>query len=586
MHKKTLKIILYSIVLSFVITLLVLAYQWLTRYYNSSEIQSIAFNIFGGLGIFLFGIHIMSDSLKLLAGKRLKVMIEKTTKYPIYGILIGILITGLIQSSSGTTALTVGLVRAGLMTLPQAVGIIIGANIGTTITSFLIGLKIKNYALPIIAVGSFLIFFAKSKKWKHVGGSTLGFGLLFFGLGTMESSLKALVSLPSFVQLFVQFGDTPILGVFVGSLATMAVQSSSATVGLIQSLYSTGAIPIMGAIALVFGSNIGTTITAILASIGGSVASKRAALAHVIFNILGAFIFIVLIVPYTSFIVFLENRFLNGEPVEMTISFAHMGFNIVNTLLMMWFVKQLVWIVTKLIPGNDIIVQNDMTMMLNPALISESTSIALEASRNAIISMGDITVKMLEDVIDYSFQEKKERLENGFMLEELLDTFDHKIHDYLVKISTNDLSEKESSMQAECVDTIRDLERIGDHCTNLLQFFEQRHENKISLNDEASLELKVLYLKAKTVLELALKAFQTQDKDIAKQVKKLEDEIDTLVLTYRKRHIKRLNDHTIDETKDSFYVDILSNIERIGDHCNNIAINVIQDHYYNEPNDQ
>ena len=577
------KMIFTTFILIIISILLFASYRWLSRYYIGAEIQSFAFNIFGGLGIFLFGIHIMSDSLKLLAGKRLKLIIEKSTKYPIYGILIGILITGLIQSSSGTTALTVGLVRAGLMTLPQAVGIIIGANIGTTITSFLIGLKIKNYALPIIAAGSFLIFFSKTKKWKHLGGSLLGFGMLFYGLGAMESSLKQLVNLPSFINLFVRFGDTPLLGVLVGSIATMAVQSSSATVGLIQSLYATGGIPIIGAIALVFGSNIGTTITAILASIGGSIASKRAALAHVIFNILGALLFIILIVPYTSLIVFLEKQFLNGEPVEMTISFAHMGFNIVNTLLIMWFVKQLVWIVTKLIPGNDILVQNDMHMMLNPALIKESSTIALEASKKAILSMGDITKKMLDDVITYSFQEQKELLENGIMLEELLDTFDHKIHDYLVKISTNDLTEKESSMQAECVDTIRDLERIGDHCTNLFQFFEQRYESKIQLNDEASLELKVLYFKAQSIITLALNAFDTQDKEIAKQVNHLEDEIDTLVLTYRKRHIKRLNDHTIEESKDSFYVDILSNIERIGDHCNNIAVNVIQDHYYIEP---
>jgi len=577
------KMVFTTFILIIISILLFASYRWLSKYYIGAEIQSFAFNIFGGLGIFLFGIHIMSDSLKLLAGKRLKLIIEKSTKYPIYGILIGILITGLIQSSSGTTALTVGLVRAGLMTLPQAVGIIIGANIGTTITSFLIGLKIKNYALPIIAAGSFLIFFSKTKKWKHLGGSLLGFGMLFYGLGAMESSLKQLVNLPSFINLFVRFGDTPLLGVLVGSIATMAVQSSSATVGLIQSLYATGGIPIIGAIALVFGSNIGTTITAILASIGGSIASKRAALAHVIFNILGALLFIILIVPYTSLIVFLEKQFLNGEPVEMTISFAHMGFNIVNTLLIMWFVKQLVWIVTKLIPGNDILVQNDMHMMLNPALIKESSTIALEASKKAILSMGDITKKMLDDVITYSFQEQKELLENGIMLEELLDTFDHKIHDYLVKISTNDLTEKESSMQAECVDTIRDLERIGDHCTNLFQFFEQRYESKIQLNDEASLELKVLYFKAQSIITLALNAFDTQDKEIAKQVNHLEDEIDTLVLTYRKRHIKRLNDHTIEESKDSFYVDILSNIERIGDHCNNIAVNVIQDHYYIEP---
>ena len=577
------KMVFTTFILIIISILLFASYRWLSRYYIDAEIQLFAFNIFGGLGIFLFGIHIMSDSLKLLAGKRLKLIIEKSTKYPIYGILIGILITGLIQSSSGTTALTVGLVRAGLMTLPQAVGIIIGANIGTTITSFLIGLKIKNYALPIIAAGSFLIFFSKTKKWKHLGGSLLGFGMLFYGLSAMESSLKQLVNLPSFVNLFVRFGDTPLLGVLVGSVATMAVQSSSATVGLIQSLYATGGIPIIGAIALVFGSNIGTTITAILASIGGSIASKRAALAHVIFNILGALIFIILIVPYTSLIVFLEKQFLNGEPVEMTISFAHMGFNIVNTLLIMWFVKQLVWIVTKLIPGNDILVQNDMHMMLNPALIQESSTIALEASKKAILSMGDITKKMLDDVITYSFQEQKELLENGIMLEELLDTFDHKIHDYLVKISTNDLTEKESSMQAECVDTIRDLERIGDHCTNLFQFFEQRYESKIQLNDEASLELKVLYFKVQSIITLALNAFDTQDKEVAKKVNHLEDEIDTLVLTYRKRHIKRLNDHTIEESKDSFYVDILSNIERIGDHCNNIAVNVIQDHYYIEP---
>ena len=230
------------------------------------EWKETIFAIVGGLGIFLFGINMMGDSLKAIAGSKLKIIIEKTTNTPIKGILVGIVITGLIQSSSGTTALTVGLVRAGLMTLPQAIGIILGANIGTTVTSLLLGLPIKEYALPIMAAGSFLIFFMNTKKYKQLGGVILGFGMLFFGLDVMGGALKGLAYLPEFKAALEAVGEHPVLGLMVGAGSTAVIQSSSATIGILQELYTTGAMDLIGAVAIVFGDNIGTTVTAVFAS--------------------------------------------------------------------------------------------------------------------------------------------------------------------------------------------------------------------------------------------------------------------------------------------------------------------------------
>lgn len=545
------------------------------------EWQSTIFAIVGGLGIFLYGINLMGDSLKSLAGTKLKLVIEKSTNTPIKGILMGVIITGLIQSSSGTTALTVGLVRAGLMTLPQAVGIILGANIGTTVTSFLIGLKIKEYALPIMAIGAFLIFFVHRRKTKQLGGVFLGFGMLFFGLDIMGDSLKQLVELPAFYNSLQSVGHIPVLGLIVGALTTVVVQSSSATIGILQGLYSTGAVPLIGAIAIVFGDNIGTTITAVLAAIGGSVAARRTALAHVLFNLIGSLVFMVFLIPYTGLIRYLEVNVLHESNPAMTISFAHMGFNLLNTFIFFFFIKQLVWLVTKLIKGDDGMIEVDVDH-LQDDLILEAPILALESAKIVVMNMGKVAKQMLDSTIQYSFENNKKLFENGMQLEEMLDTIDKKAHDYLVKISQADLDRTGSSNQAAYVDTIRDFERIGDHCTNLLQFFEERHEQKISFSVDAEKELKKLYEVVEETMALTLESFEKQDKNVAKRVLDREDVIDRLVIKNRKRHIMRINNAESSETQDYLYVDILSNIERIGDHCSNIVINVIQEYYYND----
>lgn len=548
------------------------------------EWKETIFAIVGGLGIFLYGINMMGDSLKAIAGNKLKIIIEKTTNTPLKGILVGVVITGLIQSSSGTTALTVGLVRAGLMTLPQAVGIILGANIGTTVTSFLLGLPIKEYALPIMAVGSFLIFFVSSKKYKQLGGVVLGFGMLFFGLDVMGGALKGLAYLPEFKAALEEVGQHPILGLFVGAATTAVIQSSSATIGILQELYTTGAIPLIGAVAIVFGDNIGTTVTAVIASLGGSIAAKRTAAAHVVFNLLGSIIFMFLLVPYTRFIFFLEGQFIDvsdPENMKMTISFAHMGFNIINTFVMFFFIKQLVWLVTKMIRGDDNIIEVDVDS-LSDDLIAEAPVLALESAKMVITNMGKLTQQMFDGTVSYSFEKNPKVLENGFQIEEMLDTIDKKAHDYLVKISQSGLNEKDAQLQAEYVDTIRDFERIGDHCINLFQFFEHRYDNKMVLSPDAKKELSKLYDVVVETISLTLEAFENYDLEAAKKVMEREDIIDRLVIKNRKRHIQRINTNISTETSDGFYVDILSNIERIGDHCNNIVINIIQENYYNE----
>ena len=543
--------------------------------------ETTIFEIVGGLGIFLYGINLMGDSLKQIAGKNLKLIIEKSTNTPIKGILVGIIITGLIQSSSGTTAITIGLVRAGLMTLPQAVGIILGANIGTTVTSFLLGLKIKAYALPIMALGSFFIFFMKRKKYRQLGGVLLGFGMLFFGLDVMGSALKQLAYQPWFENALQQVADHPILGLFVGAGTTALIQSSSATIGILQELYTTGAIPLIGAIAIVFGNNIGTTVTAILASIGGSIAAKRAAAVHVIFNILGSLLFMLFLTPYTRVIQYLQDTILDGEMSKMTISFAHMGFNILNTFIMFWFIKQLVALSKIIIRGDDGLMEVDIDM-LDDTLLHETPSLALESAKQVVMNMGRLTEQMLGSVVEYSFKNNKKLYENGMQIEEMLDTIDKKAHDYLVRLAQEDLDRNTSSDQAAYVDTIRDFERIGDHCTNLFQFFQDRYESKMELSEEANKELRKLYEVVQETIALTLEAFETGDKVTAQRVIDHEDVIDRLVIKNRKRHIMRINNHQSSETQDGLYVDILSNIERIGDHCNNIVINIIQEYYYNE----
>src|SRR5690625_4565025 len=289
------------------------------------ELQTLIFNFIGGLGLFLLGIKSMGDGLQKSAGDRLRDILDRFTSNPFLGVLAGITVTILIQSSSGTTVLTVALVNAGFMTLRQAIGVIMGANIGTTVTAFIIGFKIEEYSLPIIALGAFLLLFFTNQRVNNIGQAIFGFGSLFFGLKLMSSSMAPLSSLEYFHDLTVSMSTNPILGVVIGTVFTFIVQSSSATIGILQGLYAQNAISLEAALPVLFGDNLGTTITAILASIGASVAARRAALTHVIFNLIGATIFMSILSLFTTYTYFLQSSFnLNHE---MTIAFAHGSFN-------------------------------------------------------------------------------------------------------------------------------------------------------------------------------------------------------------------------------------------------------------------
>ena len=389
------------------------------------------------------------------------------------------------------------------------------------------------------------------------------------------------MNLPAFENALLAVAERPILGLIVGSLSTAIIQSSSATIGILQELYTTGYIPLIGAIAIVFGDNIGTTVTAVLASLGGSVAAKRTAAAHVLFNIIGSVVFMLFLGAYTNLIQGMENVFLDGEKHKLTISYAHMIFNITNTFIMFWFVKQLVWLVTKIIRGEDGLIEVDF-QALQEDLIKDAPVLALESAKKVVTNMGKLTEQMFESTVEYSFTNQRKLFENGMQIEEMLDTIDKKAHDYLVKIAQGGLDSESSQLQASYVDTIRDFERIGDHCTNILQFFEHRYDNKIALSEDAEKELSRLYDIVKESIGLTIKAFEFYDKEAAMQVMEREEVIDRLVIKNRKRHVMRLNNAEASEQEDEFYVDILSNVERIGDHCNNIVINILQDNYYNE----
>ncbi|WP_456279483.1 Na/Pi cotransporter family protein [Bacillus sp. AK128] len=530
------------------------------------------FQFFGGLGIFLFGIKYMGDGLQNAAGDRLREILEKSTSNPFMGVLSGILVTILIQSSSGTTALTVGLVNAGFMTFRQAIGVIMGANIGTTVTAFIIGIKVGEYALPIMAVGAILLFFLKGKKLQSLGQVLFGFGALFLGLGLMSDGMKPLRSLEVFRELTVTMSDNPLLGVVIGTAFTVLVQSSSATIGILQELFGEGAMTLQAALPVLFGDNIGTTITAVLASIGTSVAARRAATVHVMFNIIGTVIFLIILKLYTGFIAYLQGA-LDLNP-EMTIAFAHGIFNVSNTVIQFPFIAAIAWIVTKLVRGDDTTIDYK-PKNLDPMFIDKSPSIALGQAEKEIIRMAELAGKGLEEAFQFLNTNQKKHADLALQIEEALNSLDRKITSYLVDISAKPLTTEETGDHAKLLDYVRDLERVGDHVENIVELIDYRISNRVSLSDNAIAELNEMATLTLSTLNDAIKAIETLDIELAKSVLTNEDKIDKMERVLRKGHILRLNEGRCSGDAGIIFVDIVSNLERIGDHAVNLAEGVI-----------
>ncbi|MEK7018061.1 MULTISPECIES: Na/Pi cotransporter family protein [Bacillus] len=536
------------------------------------NIQDMIFQFIGGLGIFLFGIKYMGDGLQQAAGDRLRDILDRFTTNPLMGVLAGMLVTVLIQSSSGTTALTVGLVSAGFMTLRQAIGVIMGANIGTTVTAFIIGIKIGEYALPIMAVGAILLFFFKNKKVQSLGQVVFGFGMLFFGLELMSAGMKPLRSLESFQELMVSMSDNPILGIVVGTVFTLIVQSSSATIGILQELFGQGAIDLQASLPVLFGDNIGTTITAVLAAIGTSIAARRAALVHVIFNIVGTIIFTILLVPFTSLIQYFQTS-LNLNP-EMTIAFAHGTFNVTNALIQFPFIAVLAWIVTKLIRGEDSAI-DFKPQHLNTIFIEQSPAIALTEAQKEIVRMAEFSLQGLKEANQFLNTQEKKHADMATQLEAAINNLDKKITEYLVLLSEKPLSHTDSEKHSVLAGVVGDIERVGDHVENLVELVDFQISNRVSLSDEALAELNEMLELTISTLQDAINALTNFDTELAQTVIAKERKIDQMERVLRKRHVLRLNERSCSGDASIIFVDMVSNLERIGDHAVNIADGVL-----------
>lgn len=416
--------------------------------------------------MFLFGMKLMGDGLELVAGSRLKGLLEKITSNPLLGILVGVVVTGAIQSSSATTVMVVGFLNAGLLKLEQSVYIIMGANIGTTVTSFLIGLKINAIAPVLIFIGVIFVVFIKKKFLQHLGMVIVGFGILFTGMEGMSSAMVPLREMPAFRELMVKFSN-PVLGILAGAVLTAVIQSSSASVGIIQALAASGAVTLPGVIFILFGQNIGTCATAMLASIGTNRAGKRAAMMHLMFNVIGTILFIpiCLLLHYPEFIMRLTDN------PEMQISYAHIGFNIVTTVIMFPFAQLLVKLSQKLIPGKDSEYEEMRLHFLDERILG-TPSIAVaqvikEVERMAHIARNNFQLAMLT-----FFAPNKESQQLIKQNEQVMNYLNHNITSYLVKIHAMDLTEEDSRVVGNLFHVVNDLERVGDHAENILEYGE------------------------------------------------------------------------------------------------------------------
>jgi len=534
--------------------------------------QEIAFHFLGGLGLFLYSIKTMGDGLQQAAGDRLRYYIDKYTSNPFFGILVGIGMTALIQSSSGVTVITVGLVSAGLLTLRQAIGIVMGANIGTTVTSFIIGFKLGDYALPMLFLGAICLFFTKNRTINNIGRIVFGVGGIFFALNLMSGAMEPLKDLQVFKDYMVELSKNPILGVLVGTGLTLLIQASSATIGILQNLYASHLIDLQGALPVLFGDNIGTTITAIIASLGANIAAKRVAAAHVAFNVIGTVICIIFLVPFTGLIQWFES-FLNLAP-EMTIAFAHGTFNITNTIIQFPFIGALAFLVTKLIPGEDEVVKYE-PLYLDEQLIKQAPSIALGNAKKELLHLGNYAAKAFDLSYDYIINSNEKVAEKGHKTEEAINTIDEKLTRYLISLSGEALSQKESEVLTNILDSSRDLERIGDHAEALLNLNDYLQRKNVQFSEAALEELAEIYLKTSDFVKDALESVENNDLEKAQALIERHEDINNMERVLRKTHIKRLNNGECSTQAGVNFIDIISHYTRVSDHAMNLAEKVL-----------
>lgn len=533
-----------------------------------SSVMEIIFTFIGGLGIFLYGIKQMGDGLQAAAGDRLRNILNTFTSNPIMGVLAGMIVTILIQSSSGTTVITIGLVSAGFMTMRQAIGVVMGANIGTTVTAFIIGIDIGAYALPILAIGAFLMFFIQKRKVKNIGMILFGFGALFYGLELMSGAVKPLADLEGFKQLMLDMSFNPIYGLIAGTILTVVIQSSSATIGILQGFFANDLISLHGALPVLLGDNIGTTITAVLASLAGSLAAKRVAAVHVMFNVIGASIFLIILPLYQMAIEWMQSL-LNLKP-EMVIAFAHGTFNVTNTLIQLPFIFVLAWVVTKIVPGEDLN-EKYKPRNLDRNLINRAPSIALQEAQEEIQNIGHMTFSMLKNVNEYD--DKKER--DIMHKHAAIDNMNDNVRQYLTKISEKKLSKKDAERMTVLQDVNRTILKVAGLSEAYLLDKKKEQTNQVQISEKAEASINRLYDHVTTSFDKTIDMFDVYDRVKRDEIVKISNESYRLEHDLRKKHIKRLSSGECTPEGGLLYLDMIGILERIGYHSRNISESMI-----------
>lgn len=536
--------------------------------------MEIAFGLIGGLGLFLYGMNVMAGGLEKSAGDKLKKFIEILTSNRIMGVIVGAMVTMVVQSSSATTVMVVGFVNAGVMKLTQAVGVIMGANIGTTITAQLVSFKLTEIAPIAVGIGVGVWLFSSNRKVKTFAEIIIGFGILFLGMDMMKHAVKPLKDYEGFTNLLQSFGQPNVfdkaLAILTGFGITAILQSSSATTSLLIALASQGLLPIESAFPVLLGTNIGTCVTAMISSVGANKTAKRAAVVHLLFNVIGTVLFIILLAKPTLWFVTQASSI-----PERQLANAHTLFNIANTILLLPFASLLVNAVQKIIPYDPNEEKEIQGIKYIDDRILETPSIAIGQVMKEVLHMGNVALQSYESSIRAFFERSEKLAHETFKVEKIVNEMESEIAGYLLKVSNSEVSGKQREIIEGLFNTINDIERVGDHADNLAELAVYRIENKLEFSDKALEELDFMHGRVVKSYKEALTALKTGNHQTAKRVIEREGEIDHMEKTLRANHIGRLNKHQCVPGSGIIFLDIISNLERIADHASNIALAVL-----------
>lgn len=530
--------------------------------------MNIAISLIGGLGMFLYGMNVMGDGLQKAAGEKLKKIIEMLTTNRIMGVLVGTLVTAIIQSSSATTVMTIGFVNAGIMSLQQAVGVIMGANIGTTVTAQLVSFNIEKYAPIAIGIGMVFWFFTKKKNIKNISEILIGFGILFVGMNFMKEAAAPVSEMSQVHDAMLYLSKNPVLGILAGFLITGTIQSSSASIGILIVLASQGLLPITAALPVLYGDNIGTCVTSLLSTIGASRNARRAAIMHLCFNVIGTLLFIIVLSkPIVALVTSID-----PTNVPRQIANAHTLFNVVNVIVLLPFSTYLVKLATKLVPyTEDEELENIHTTKFLDERILETPSIALSNTVDEVIRMASRSTRSLNSAYDAVKTFSHEKREKTFEYERMINTLQLDITNYLFALSNRNLSDIERIKADVLFHIVNDIERVGDHADNIAEISQFMEDKKVIFTEDARNELDTIFELASKNFYDSITALKTSDFELAATITEREREINILEQNARNSHMARLHAGTCSVEAGIYFLDIISNLERISDHSINIT---------------